>query len=114
MIIEPGEKVHVVYRALYEGSNRRHFLGEVKIADGTVCRIVGNVFVYDPKSTMFVKKRNIRTTIIDLAESGYIVNVIHKDVDLGKMYYKYETGEWLIMTDGKGYTLNINEFGAKS
>lgn len=114
MIIEPGEKVHVVYRALYESSNRRHFLGEVKIANGTVCRIVGYAFVYDPKSTLFVKKENKRTTIIDLAESGYIVNMIDRNVDLDKMFYKYGTGAGLNVTDGKGYALNINEFGARS
>jgi len=114
MIVEVGEKVHVVYRALYEGSNRRHFMGEVKSVYGTVCRLVGKVFVYDPKSTMFVKKDEIRTTIIDLAESGYIVNIINRDVEIDKVMYKYESGAGLILTDGKGYLLNINEFGSKS
>ncbi|TKB10789.1 hypothetical protein [Desulforhopalus sp. IMCC35007] len=114
MIIEIGEKVHIVYRAMYEKSNRRHFLGEVQKADGTACRIVGNVFVYDPKTTMFVKKEEMRTTIIDLAASGYVVNVINRNVDLGKMFYKYDTATGLILTDGKGYSLNINEFGLRS
>jgi hypothetical protein len=103
-----------VYRALYEKSNRRHFLGEVQKADGTACRLVGNVFVYDPKSTMFVKKTDTRTTIIDLAASGYVVNVISRDVELSKMFYKYDTTTGLILTDGKGYSLNINEFGLRS
>jgi uncharacterized protein YllA (UPF0747 family) len=89
-------------------------LGEVKKTDGTACRIVGNAFVYDSKTTMFVKKEEIRTTIIDLAESGYVVNVINRDVDLTKMFYKYDTSKGLVLTDGKGYSLNINEFGLRS
>jgi hypothetical protein len=57
MIIEIGEKVHVVYRALYEKSNRRHFLGEVKKAEGTACRIVGNVFVMILNQRCLLKKK---------------------------------------------------------
>ena len=114
MIIEKGNKVHVIYRALYENSTRRHFLGEVLEAEGTLCRLEGYVFIYDPKSSMFVRKPEKRVTIIDLAESGYIVNVINTQVNLDKVSYKYEQDVGLVATDGSSFTLNINEFGAKS
>lgn len=114
MVIERGDKVHVIYRALYENATRRHFLGEVLVAAGAVCRIEGYVFIYDQKSTMYTRRPEIRTTIIDLAESGYIVNLISSDVDLDKVTYKYIQGTGLIATDDQGFSLNINEFGAKS
>ena len=76
MIIEQGNKVHVIYRALFENSSRRHFLGEVQEAEGSVCRLEGFVFIYDQKSTMFLRREEKRITIIDLAESGYVVNII--------------------------------------
>ena len=114
MIFEVGEKVHVMYRALYENSSRRHFLGEVQAADGPVCRLLGYVFVYDPKSTTFMRKPEERTTIVDVSESGYIVNVIEREVTISSVVYKYEQGVGLIAADGKGFSLNINEFGAKS
>jgi len=114
MVIEKGEYVHVIYRALYEHSGRRHFLGEVRVAEGTVCRIEGYVFVYDEKSSVFNRKPEKRITVIDLSESGYIVNVIDKKVALDNIVYKYEQGVGLVATDGKGFSLNINEFGAKS
>jgi len=114
MVIEEGEHVHVIYRALYENSGRRHFLGEVQVAEGTVCRIEGYVFVYDQKSSVFIKKPEKRITIMDISEAGYIVNVIGKEVALHDIVYKYEQGVGLIATDGKGFSLNINEFGAKS
>lgn len=34
MIIEAGDKLQIVYRALFDKSNRRHFVGEVASADG--------------------------------------------------------------------------------
>ena len=55
MVIEPGDKVHVVYRAYYNESVRRHFLGEVMAAKGALCRIKGFSFVRDPQSEMYVK-----------------------------------------------------------
>jgi hypothetical protein len=114
MIVEVGEHVHIVYRALYENSSRRHFVGIIKAAEAAVCRIEGYVFVYDQKSTMFIKKPEKRVTIINLSESGYIVNVIDSNVVLENIIYKYERNVGLIATDDSGFSLNINEFGAKS
>ena len=114
MIIETGEKVHVMYRALYESSSRRHFLGEVKAAEGPVCRLEGFVFVYDQKKTEFIRKEERRTTLVDLSESGYITNIIDREENLEMVVYRYIQGIGLVATDNKEFSLNINEFGAKS
>jgi hypothetical protein len=114
MIIEKGEKVHIMYRALYENSTRRHFLGEVLAAEGSVCRLEGFVFAYDKKSTEFIRKPEKRITVIDISESGYIANVIGREVNPGDVNYKYAQGSGLIAADNKGLSLNINEFGIKS
>ena len=114
MIVDVGERVHVVYRALYENSGRRHFIGEIQRVSGTECRIEGYVFVYDPKSSVFNRKPEKRVTIMDLAESGYIVNLMDKSVKIEDIKYQYLPEIGLVATDGKGFTLNINEFGAKS
>ncbi|MGI1679404.1 MAG: hypothetical protein K6L75_11765 [Cellvibrionaceae bacterium] len=114
MIIATGEKVHIVYRALYENSTRRHFLGEIIAVEGALCRLEGYAFVYDKKSTMYVKKPDSRMTIVDLGESGYIVNVVNSDVILSEVNYKYLRDFGLVATDDKSFVLNINEFGVKS
>ena len=114
MIIEVGEKVHVIYRALYDNSTRRHFLGEVLAAEKAICRIEGFVFIYDAKTTTFIRKPERRVTVIDLSESGYVVNLIEPAIGLDKVVYRYVQNVGLIATDDKNFTLNINEFGAKS
>jgi hypothetical protein len=113
MVINNGEKVHVIYRPIFEHSVRRHFLGEVVASDGPVCRLEGFVFVYDSKSTTFIRKPERRISIFDLSESGYIVNVIDAGVNLDQVSYRYTRDSGLIATDDKGFTLNINEFSAK-
>lgn len=114
MIVEKGNKVHVVYRALYESASRRHFLGEVVAAEGALCRIEGFAFILDRKTDTYLRRPERRTTIIDLAESGYIVNVIDSSIDIDSVRYTYAREVGLVVTDDKDFALNINEFGAKS
>ncbi len=114
MVIEKGNKVHVIYRALYDSSTRRHFLGEVVAAECALCRLEGYVFVLDPESDLYKKKPEKRITIIDLAESGYIVNILDQNIVLADVNYKYLEDIGRVATDGKGFTLDINEFGPKS
>ncbi|MCB1960923.1 MAG: hypothetical protein KDE68_10450 [Rhodocyclaceae bacterium] len=114
MVVDIGDKVHVMYRALYENATRRHFLGEVCAVDRGLCRLEGFAYVYDQKSTVFVKKPERRTTVIDLGESGYIVNVVDRGVDIASVLYRYTSDAGLVATDGKAFVLNINEFGVKS
>ena len=114
MFIEVGEKLHVVYRSLYDKSTRRHFLGEVFKAEGALCRLAGYWFIYDDKKTEFFKKEELRITIIDVAESGYIVNVVDPDVVLENVQYHYLPNIGLAATDGRDFVLNINEFGFRS
>ena len=63
---------------------------------------------------MIVRRPERRTTILDLGESGYIVNLISREVDLDNITYRYVRDVGLVATDDQGFTLNINEFGAKS
>jgi predicted SnoaL-like aldol condensation-catalyzing enzyme len=113
LIIEIGTKVHVVYRALYENSIRRHFLGEVKTADGAVAVLEGYAMVMDSNSRMFKRKPEKRVTIVDLAESGYIVNVIPHEVALETIQYQYLKDFGLVATDGQDFKFDINEFSMK-
>jgi hypothetical protein len=114
MFIEVGEKFHVMYRSLYEKSTRRHFLGKVIASQGSVCRLEGYAFIYDDKNTEFIKKPEQRVTIINLAENGYIVNVVDHSVVLEDVHYKYTRDFGLVATDDKNFSLNINEFNSKS
>lgn len=114
MLIEKGSKLHLIYRALFEKSTRRHFLGEVVECEGVVCVLEGYAFVYDPKLETYMRKPEKRKTVVDLAESGYVVNIIDPNVNLDEISYKYRQDSGMVATDGKNFSLDINEFGLRN
>jgi len=112
MLLEINEIVHVVVRRIFENDLRRHFIGEIKAANDSIARIEGFFMIFDKGKNTFIKKPNIRVTIMDLSSSGYWVNIIPKDVKLADLKYVYDSNNKLILTDGKSFELDINEFGA--
>ncbi len=113
MIFRSGEKVHVVIRRKFESDIRRHFVGEIEenSSFSTSARIRGYVFIFDTTANHFVKKPEERTTIMDLAESGYTVNILHPDVEISQLKYLVNEQKRLVVTDGKRFSLDVNEFG---
>lgn len=113
MIISQGEKFHVVMRRSYEGQVRRHFLGTADAVMGAIVRTTGYVFIYDDMKAQYIKKQSKRTTIMNLAESSYIVNFIPQSVSIDDLRYETIDRTFLALTDGKGFQLDINEFSTK-
>ena len=113
MLINQGDKFHVVMRRNYESQVRRHFVGKADTSLGSIVRATGYVFIYDEMKAQYIKKESPRTTIMDLAGSGYIVNFIPESVDIDDLRYETIERTFLALTDGKGFMLDINEFGTK-
>jgi hypothetical protein len=111
MLVSQGEKFHVVMRRAYEGQVRRHFIGQADAVTDAVVRATGYVFIYEDIDAQYIKKETPRTTILDLAESGYIVNFIPQSVNIDDLRYEIVDQKFLVVTDGKGFILDINEFG---
>lgn len=112
-VIGIGEKFHVVMRRNYNSQIQRHFVGQVEAADGSIVRATGYVFIYDELKAQYIKKNAPRTTVIDLAESGYIVNIIPQTVAIDDLRYEVIDRTYLAFTDGAGFVLDINEYGVK-
>jgi len=111
MLINEGEKFHIITRRVFEADTRRHFIGQVVSASGSVVRLRGKIVIFDAINGEYVQKPELRDTIMDLAESGYIVNTIPPEIGLDDLRYTTNKGGKLILTDEKGFSLYINEFG---
>ncbi len=112
MLVKPGEKVHVVTRRQFEDDVHGHFVGEIMLINGTAARLQGYAFIFDTADNQFTKKPEVRTTIVDLAESGYIVNIIPHEVHVDDLTYTVSRKKRLILSDGKDFELDIHELGA--
>lgn len=108
-ILNPGEKIHIITRRLFADDLRRHFVGEVTaIRDGRL-RTEGYTFVFDSTMNQFVKHPDLRTRVFSL-DSQQIINVLPKNVSIGKLMYKV-INKVLTVTDEQGFSLEVNEFG---
>jgi len=109
MILDVGEKVHIVERRYFADDIRRHLVGEIVRSSDNAIRVKGYVWVFDEMKG-FVRKPEVRERVIYPSDRSTI-NIIPKEVDLGELKYAISPREGLIVTDGKKFNLSINEFG---
>jgi hypothetical protein len=107
MIINSGEKVHVIHRQLFEGDARRHFVGVVETCEGTLARVTGYLFAVDAKTNQFVRRDSLRIRIVPLDSAGVIVNVLPEQVKIEKITYKYRPAGDILVTDGGDWHLDL-------
>ena len=108
LLLESGEKIHVIHRQLFEGDTRRHFVGTIEGCEEGVARATGFLFAMDTNLNQFIKRDTPRTRIISLSCGSVIVNVLPKDVQIDKITYNYHAGGDTIVTDGGNWHLDIS------
>ena len=109
MILQQGEKLHIIHRRYFEKEPRRHFIGAVDIYDAGLARVTGNVWVVDTVKFAFIKRPEKRIRIISLVSGDLLVNIIPPSVDLEKIYYHQEK-KGVRVTDGTDWYLDLSEF----
>ena len=110
MLLDIGEKVHVIERRMFDSDLRRHFFGAVERVDTSAIRITGYVFVYNSNSSTYVRGSRQRTRVIPLTASGFVINIAPGDTNIEEVRYVEQNGQ-LTVTDGGSFNLDINEFG---
>lgn len=111
MILEQGEKVHVIVRRMFERDLRRHFVGNVLEVSGDLARVEGYVFVLDSRTNQYTRRPSKRIRLIGLTDPGNIINVLPPGADLERIRYIQSQEKRLVVTDGETFNLDINEFG---
>ena len=112
-IVRIGDKVHIMTRRLFPDDLRRHFIGEVSKALGHVCVVQGYAFIFHSGSGEYQRRPDRRTRIFSLADASHIVNILPPELDLASLEYRKVDGR-LVVTDTKGFSLDVNEFGSSA
>ena len=110
MLIETGERVHIIERRRFDTDVRRHFFGVVDRVDGLAIRTTGYSFVYDSSATTFVRHDAPRTRVIPLT-ADLIVTIAPPGTNPEDVRYDFSEAGKLTVTDGGAFSLDINEFG---
>jgi hypothetical protein len=108
MILNVGEKVHVIHRRFFEKEARRHFVGVVDAYENGVARVTGHVYTVDRTRFAFVRRPEKRTRIISLYSGDLLINILPEHVDLEKVVYKQEK-KAVRVTDGSDWYLDLSE-----
>jgi len=111
MVVETGEKLHVVTRRMFADDLRRHFIGVVDEVSDTTIRATGFGFVFDELKGEFVKSNEMRTRLITPGDAGLIIHIHPEAVDLASLRYGRGKGGARILTDGGGFEMAVSEFG---
>jgi hypothetical protein len=107
VIIDVGEKVHLIHRALFPGDVRRHFVGTVERSENGLIRVRGFLFAMDPKKNQFVKRNEERIRVVSLGSDGVIANILPAHVEIERICYQYRMGGDVLVTDGSEWHLDI-------
>lgn len=109
-VIEIGDKFHIMTRRLFEDDIHRHFVGEVIATTDTVTEMRGHTFIFSQTTGDYIRLPEERTRVFSLADAGHIVNKIPKEVDVNAVTYTVVDNH-LVISDGKSFSLPVNEFG---
>ena len=112
MILDVGEKVHVIERRSFAEDLCRHFVGQIIRCSENAFRAKGNVWVYDYTKGQFLCKPAVRERVINFRGDILTINVIPNEVNLGELKYVITQDKGTIVTDGKGFSLDITDFSA--
>lgn len=111
MILEVGEKVHIIERRYFMEDLRRHFTGQVIRCAEQAVRLKGHAWVFDKVEGQFIMKPEERERIVCFGDR-MVINVIPEDVNLDEIRYVNLSEKGLVVTDGKDFMLEITEFTA--
>ena len=110
MIFEPGEKIHVIIRRLFETDLRRHFIGEIVGVSESIVKVKGRAIVLNPVTNQYEHKPDIRVRVVSLIDARNIINIIPREAKIEDTKYVLTHERRLVVTDGATFTLDINEF----
>jgi hypothetical protein len=112
MLVQPGEKLHVVERRRFESDVRRHFVGEVDDVKDLAARMTGYTFVFNGAKNEYVRKPEKRTRIVSLSDGANLINILPRHAKIEDVSYVFQD-RTLVVTDGQTFSLDINEFSAQ-
>ncbi|GJM44808.1 MAG: hypothetical protein DHS20C21_16500 [Gemmatimonadota bacterium] len=108
--IAVGDKLHIITRRQFEEDVRRHFVGQVTAVSGALQEIQGYAFVFDSGTNEYKRRPELRTRVLSVGEGTFIVTKLPPDVVVESLQYRV-VEKRVVVSDGKAFKLDINEFG---
>ena len=112
-LLEPGDRLLVVHRRLFERDDARFFLGEVEAYEAGIVRVTGYSFIRDTVDGTVCRKHEPRTKLLSLTSGTLLVYVLPRSVDVEHTELHWEAAD-IRLTDGHQFTMNLSEWSHHS
>lgn len=110
MILEPGTKLLVVHRRLFEKDKARYFVGTVEQSENNLARVTGNTWTQNQFNGKFVKKEDRRTKIVALGCNGLITYLLPPQVNLSELQFDYSAQGQIFLHDAQNnFKMDLSE-----
>jgi hypothetical protein len=107
MILQVGEKVHVLVRRRFESDVRRQLVGEVVAAGESLVRLRSFTYSFEPAFNLYSRSARAREQLVSLVDALNLITVIPAEVDLEKLEFRLE-GNQTVLTDGH-FSVQVEE-----
>ena len=108
MVFDIGDKVYIIERRYFKDDILRHFAGEITGTTENAIRMKGYIFSTDLIKG-FVRKEDLIERVF-YPSDRLIINIIPKSVILDELECTKIPERGFVVTDGKGYIIDINDF----
>lgn len=109
MILNPGTKVLILHRRLFEKDSERFFLGVVDEFENGLAKVTGTTWVRDFSMHLITPKEGTRTKIFAMSSGTLMIYELPSEVDLSLVKFIHAEDGKLWMTDGKTLKLDMTE-----
>ncbi len=112
-ILEPGDRLLVVHRRLFERDDARFFVGEVEAFENGTVRVTGYSFIRDSFDGSVCRKHEPRTKLLSLTSGTLLVYALPRGLDLEHTELHWEDAD-IRLTDGQNFSMNLSEWSHNS
>ncbi len=108
MFLNPGDKVLIVHRRLFEKDSARFFVGAVEEYDAGFAKVTGFTFYREMMHGHVQKKGDPRTKIVSVGSGSLFVYLLSGDLQIDKLHFVH-SGFKLKLSDGSGFKMDLTE-----
>ncbi len=109
MFVDPGKKLLIAHRRLFETDQTRFFVGTVDAYDAGIVLVSGYSWNRDPYSGVLAMKGELRSKLVSITSGMVIVYVLPDELDLTLLQIETDEHQNVFLSDGRSFRIDLTE-----
>ncbi len=107
-MLNPGDKLLIAHRRLFEEDQPRFFVGRVVAWENGVAKVSGHAWVKERVRGDFARKPDERVKFVPLSSGSIMAYQLPDALDLARLLLR-TTKHGLVLTDDAGFTMDLTD-----